>query len=80
MKYNDHPNPASIPVPGRILHVAIDQNAEMPFDEYKVEEVFSTTGEKIGGTSGVVYHKNKLLVGTIRTGMMICNVPYVIYE
>ena len=79
-KYKDHVDPSSIPVPGRILHVAIDQNAERPFDDYKVEEVFSTTGEKIGSTSGVVYHKHILLVGTIRTGMMVCNAPYLIYE
>ena len=77
--YIKHPDPTSVPCGGRVLHVAIDETAERPFDDYQVEEVFSTSGKMIGGTSGTLYHNKKLLVGTIRTGLMVCDAPYLIY-
>ena len=70
----------SEPMPGRILHVAIDQNAEMPFTaDCKIEAVLSTSGEMINAMTAGLYHRGKLLVGTIRKDMWMCDVPYLIY-
>ena len=68
------------PVAGRILHVAIDENAMLPFTDYKMEEVFSTDGtDGIGPLTVGLYHENRLLVGTIQKNMMLCNVEYLKY-
>ena len=69
----------SEPVPGRVLHIAIDQTAELPFTNCKIEAVLSTSGEKINAMTAGLYHRGKLLVGTIRKDMWICDVPYLMY-
>ena len=69
----------SKPMSGRVVHVAIDQTSELPFTDYKIEEVFATSGEKINAVTMGLYHRGKLLLGTIRKDMMICDVPYLTY-
>ncbi len=71
----------SVPVASQILHVSIDQNADLPFTDYKIEEVFSSTGKDgvVGAVTGCVYTQGKLLVGTISRDMMLCDAPYVMY-
>ena len=72
----DHSNPlASI-----TLHVTIDEDRDLPFSSYEIEEVFSTTGHDVRGISISVYHKKKLLLGSIFTDMMYCEVPFLMYE
>ena len=66
-------------MPGRIIHVAIDQNSDLPFTDCKIEEVLSTTGEKINGVTTGLYHRGKLLLGTIRKDMWMCDVPHLMY-
>ena len=61
------------------MHIAVDQNADMPFADCKVEEVLSTSGEKINAVTTGLYHRGKLLLGTIRKDMWICDVPYLMY-
>ena len=69
----------SEPMPGRILHVAIDQNADLPFTDYQIEAVLSTSGEKINAVTMGLYHRGKLLVGNLRKDMWMCDVPYLMY-
>ena len=72
----DHSNPmASI-----TLHVTIDEDRDLPFSSYEIEEVFSTTGHDMRGISISVYHRKKLLLGSIFTDMMYCEVPFLMYE
>jgi hypothetical protein len=68
-----------VPIPGRILHIAIDQAAELPFTDCKIAAVLSTSGEKINAMTAGLYHRGKLLVGTIRKDMWMCDIPYLMY-
>ena len=69
----------SEPMPGKIMHIAIDQSSDLPFTNCKIEEVLSTSGEKINAMTTGLYHRGKLLVGTIRKDMWMCEVPYLMY-
>ena len=69
----------SEPMPGRVLHIAVDQNSDEPFTDCQIEEVVSTTGERINAVTTGLYHRGKLLLGTIRKDMMLCEVPYLMY-
>ena len=69
----------SVPMPGRILHIAIDEKSERPFTDCKIEEVMSNTGVKINAVTIGLYHRGRLLLGTIRKDMMMCDVPYLMY-
>ena len=62
------------------LHVTIDEDRDLPFSSYEIEEVFSTTGHDVRGISISVYHNKKLLLGSIFTDMMYCEVPFLMYE
>lgn len=66
----------SVPLPGRVLHVAINQNSEKPFTNCNVEAVVSTSGVKIKAVTIGLYHRGRLLLGTVRKDMMTCDVPY----
>ena len=72
----------SHPVGSRILHISIDPQADLPFDKYFVEEVFSSTGEgeNIAAVTGCVYSQGKLVVGSVRTSMLLCDAPYYIHQ
>ena len=69
----------SEPMPGRILHIAIDQDADLPFTNCKIEEVLSTSGEKINAVTIGLYHRGNLLVGNLRKDMWMCEVPYLMH-
>ena len=69
----------SEPMPGKVMHIAIDQNADLPFTDYKIEEVVSYSGESINAVSSGLYYQGKLLLGTIRKDMWMCDVPYLMY-
>ena len=66
-------------ISGRIVHIVIDEGSELPFNGYQVEEVFATTGHNVRATTIGLYHK-KLLVGSISSDMMYCEVPLLLYE
>lgn len=69
-------------VPSRCLHVSLDQNAVLPFDNHSMEELFSSTGEDgvVGSVTGCVHVNGKLVVGTIERDMMVCDAPYLMYK
>ena len=70
----------SYPMPGRVVHLAIDQNSDQPFTDCKIEEVVSNSGENmINAITMGLYHRGKLLLGTIRKDMMMCDVPRLMY-
>ena len=69
----------SVPMPGRVLQIAIDQDSNQPFTDCKIEEVMSTSGVIINAVTTGLYHRGKLLLGTIRRDMMMCDVPYLMY-
>ena len=62
--------------------MAIDQKKELPFENYLIEEVFSSTGKDgvVGAVTGCVYSEGRLVLGTIAKDMMLCDVPYVMYK
>ncbi len=64
------------------MHVKYDQNDELPFNNYTVEEIFSTTGEDgvVGAVTGCIYANKKLIVGTVGRDMMVCDAPYLMYN
>ena len=69
----------SEPMPGKIVHITIDQSVDLPFTDCKIEEVLSYSGESINGISMGLYHRGKLLLGTMRKDMWMCDVPYLMY-
>ena len=69
----------SIPIAGRVIHITVDVNASLPFNNSKIEEVFSSTGEEFSANTIGVYHEGKLLIGTVCNEMMYCEVPFLMY-
>jgi hypothetical protein len=71
----------SEPMPGKVVHITINQSADhdLPFTNSKIEEVLSYSGESINGISMGLYHRGKLLLGTMRKDMWMCDVPYLMY-
>lgn len=69
-------------VPSRCIHVKINENADRPFDDYVLEEVFSSTGEDgmVGAVTGCVHANGKLVVGTVAKDMMLCDAPRLAYN
>ena len=68
-------------MPGRVVHIAVNETADDPFADAKMEEVFATTGEEgeLKSCTVGVYHNHTLVVGTIFQNLMVCDVPYLIY-
>ena len=66
-------------MPGKVVHIAIDQYADLPFTSCEIEEVLSYSGESVNGISTGLYYRGKLLLGTIRKDMWMCDVPYLMY-
>lgn len=81
LKVSDYFKDRSVPVPSKCLHVRLDQKAEFPFDNFTMEEVFSSTGDDgvVGSVSVCMYAEGQLLVGTIGHDMMLCDAPYLMY-
>lgn len=79
LQFFDYIHNHSMPSPGRILHVAVDEKSKLPFDSVKIEDVLTTSGERISAVSMGLYFRGKLLVGTVRKDMLICDVPYLMY-
>ena len=65
----------SHPVRGRILHISLSEQEEEPFSYSKsqIEEIFETSGSEFGGMSIGIYCNRKLLIGTIRSDLMLCD-------
>ena len=82
LKFESYKEDHSFPLPSKCLHISIDQMAGLPFSNYSVEEVFSTTGEDgiVGGVTVCVYAEGRLLVGTVFKDMMMCDAPYLMYS
>ena len=57
----------SEPMPGKIMHIAIDQNADLLLTDYKLEEVLSYSGESINAVTTGLYQENYLLEPSERT-------------
>ena len=72
----------SLKVPGKILHITANEDSPTPFSGAKVEEVFVTAGEEdeLNAPTIGVYYNHTLMIGTILHNLMICEVPFLIYE
>ena len=69
----------SVPIAGRVIHVAIDEESETPFSEYELEEVFATTGHQLSAPTIAIYHQGRLLIGTIMKDLMYCDAPHLMH-
>ena len=79
LKFIPYYKDRSIPIAGRVIHITVDASASLPFNNSKMEEVFSSTGEGFSVTTISVYHEGKLLIGTVCGQMMYCKVPFLMY-
>ena len=70
----------SSPMASRVIHISVDETKELPFSNRQMEEVFASTGHDMRAISISVYHKKKLLLGSICTDLMYCEVPLLMYE
>ena len=73
-------NISSIPSPGQVIHIAVNESSDQPFMGSEIEEVFATNGQEMGPTSVGVYYDNILAVGSICGNMMVCEVSYLMYQ
>lgn len=68
----------SVPVPSEILHISVSEDDPSPFKGSRVERVFESDGTdgRVNGISTGLYHNGTLLVTTMFTGMMVCDLPH----
>jgi len=69
------------PVEGRILHLATDEDDDVPFSSghLPIEEIFATDGTDFGPTTIAVYFRQQLLIGTIASDMIYCEDVHTIF-
>ena len=81
LKTGDYFKDHSVAVASKCMHITVDQDAELPFSETSVEEVFSSSGEDgvVGAVSVCMYVTGRLVVGSICQDMMVCELPYLRY-
>ena len=74
LKVDKYVHNQSYPVEGRILHIAVSEEEDLPFSSTKsiTDEVFATDGRELGATSVGLYFNRQLLIGTILGDMMYC--------
>ena len=65
----------SVPVEGRVFHIRLYEEDEQPFsyETSEIEEVFESDGTRFGPVTVAVYSNNRLMMGTIASGLMICD-------
>ena len=82
LQVSRHFHNRQVPIKSKILHIKVDQRAELPFDNVSIEEVFSSNAEDgvVGAVTGCVHFQGRLVVGTIMGDMMLCDAPYIRYN
>ncbi|XP_071492551.1 serum paraoxonase/arylesterase 2-like [Diadema antillarum] len=60
--------------PSQILHVKFDHNTASPHKKYEVFEMYSDDGTELSASSVVVFRQSKLLIGSRRGHMLLCEV------
>ncbi len=64
-----------------IFHITTDELADNPFEKSKVELVYSSDGSiEVGAISSAAYANGTLLLGSVLTNMLICDVHYLEYN
>ena len=71
----------SVPVPSEVLHITVNDELPQPFSMSQIERVFESDGNNkhVNGISTGLYYNHTLLLGTMFTGMMVCEVNYLLY-
>ena len=69
----------SIPSPGMVSHMTVDEESAAPFSESRIEQVFMTTGEDISSVSVAVYHNRTLAIGSIFSNLAVCEVHHLMF-
>ncbi|XP_030843757.1 serum paraoxonase/arylesterase 1-like [Strongylocentrotus purpuratus] len=59
--------------PSQVIRIKFNQSDE-PYQSFDLEEIYSEDGLNISMSSSAVYYNNRLLVGTVRTGLLHCMV------
>ena len=59
-----------------MLHITVNEESQEPFSNSKIERVFESDGsdKRVNGVSTGLYHNGTLLLSTMFTGMMVCQV------
>ena len=68
-------------MPSEVLHVTVNDEISEPFLNSKSERIFESDGkdQHVNGVSTGLYSNKTLLLGTMFTGMMVCDVEHTIY-
>lgn len=68
----------SHPSPSQIMTVKLGDpsTSGIAFPDYEVREVYKNDGRELTGATGVVYHKNRLLIGSLFGDMLYCEVKF----
>ncbi len=70
-----------MPVSANILQVTVDENADKPFESSQIESVYMSDGTNgVGAISIAAYSNNTLLLGSVCTNMIVCDVNYLQYH
>ena len=82
LKISEYFKDRTVPMPALCLHVHLNtMPEELPFTNYSIEEVLSSTGEDgvVGTISVCMYSQGRLVVGSVGHDMMLCNAPYLMH-
>ena len=65
----------------RVLQITVDESSDKPFEGSKVEAVYQSDGDNgLGAVSVATYSNSTLLLGSVSTDMLVCNVEYSLYS
>ena len=74
LEFSAHAHNLSHPSPSQVLTVQLGEpsTSGVAFPDYKVREVYMNDGQELSGCSSAIVYKDRLLMGTVFSNMLYC--------
>ena len=78
LEFVKHTKNFSHPSPSQILTLQLREQSTSgePFPDYEAREVYKNDGREVSGASSALFYKDRLLVGSVFSNMVYCEVKY----
>ena len=74
----EHSKNLSLPSPSQVLHLQLGKPSSSgeAFPDYELHEVYMNDGKEVSGSSSAIFYKDRLLIGSVYSNMVYCEVKF----